>query len=115
MSKRLDQINDLIRDNISQIILKELSLKPGVFTSVIKVDTTSDMRYTRIFLSVFPITEQHYVMVTLKKELYRIQGFLNQQLQTKINPRIEFMLDEHQEQVSKIDKLIDQAHNEDQA
>jgi ribosome-binding factor A len=86
MSQRIEKINELIRADINDIILKDLSLKEGVFVTIAKVDTTSDLRYTRVFISIFPEKETAYVTETLKKELYKIQGILNKKLHMKILP-----------------------------
>ena len=80
MSFRIQQINSLVAANISEILMKELSIKPGVFVSVTKVDTSKDLRYTHIFVSVFPFDQNAYVRSTLQKELFRIQGALNKKL-----------------------------------
>ena len=54
MSERIQKINKLIKRHLGEIFLKELSLKPGLFLTVSKVDTTPDLRYTQVFISVFP-------------------------------------------------------------
>lgn len=112
MSNRIEKINDLIRDNASLIINKELSLKSGVFVSFAKVDTSRDLRYAHIFISVYPTSERDYVMKTLKKELYKIQGSLNKALSMKILPRISFEIDTVQENLGKLEDLFEQIKKE---
>jgi ribosome-binding factor A len=112
MSFRIQQINSLISGNISEILLKEISLKPGIFVSVTKVDTSKDLRYTHIFVSVFPIDQTAYVQATLHKELFRIQGALNKKLHIKRSPRISFYFDETQENVSQIEKIFEEIRKE---
>ena len=90
MSHRIEKVNDLIRDNLAKIIKNHLSLKSGVFVSITKVDTSRDLRYAHIFVSVFPEKQQEYAIETLKKELFRIQGELNKTLEMKSFPRLEF-------------------------
>lgn len=106
MSNRIDKVNELIKKNISEIMLKDLSLKPGVFITVAKVDTTSDLRYTRVFVSIFPEKEINYVLKSLEKELYRIQGALNKKLSMKLLPRIEFKIDLTESKADVIEKLL---------
>ncbi len=108
MSTRIQKINDLIRDNISQIINKDLALKQGVFVSITKVDTSRDLRYTKIFVSIFPEKEIDYTMKTFKKELFRIQKLSNQRLHSKILPRITFTLDNTGNKITELDKIFDQ-------
>jgi ribosome-binding factor A len=103
---RIEKINELIRQNMGEIMLKGLSLKEGVFVTISKVDTTSDLRYTRIFLSIFPEKETHYIEKTLQKELYQIQGKLNRLLHMKPIPKIEFRTDKTEVEADKIEKLL---------
>lgn len=106
MSDRLPKINDLVRKYVDEIILKELSLKSGVFITIAKVDTSPDLRYTRVFISVFPEKEFGYALKTLEKELYAIQKSLNKKLQIKPLPRLEFRSDFTESKADEIEKLL---------
>jgi len=106
MGLRIEKVNELIRQNIDEILLKELSLKRGVFITVAKVDTSSDLRYTRIFLSIFPEKEIQYVEKTLEKEIYKIQGQLNKKLSMKPLPKIQFKIDMTESKADVIEKLL---------
>ena len=112
MSERILKINDFIRDNVSEILNKEISFKKGLFVSIIKVSTTKDLEETKILVSVFPEKERRYAMVTLKKEIYRIQGALNRKMQIRRLPRIEFLLDTTQENVDKLESVFKQIEKE---
>ena len=112
MSQRIEKINDLIRDNLSRIISKNLLLKADVLVSIIKVDTSKDLRYARVFISVFPEDQQDYLKKTLFKEIYRIQGLLNKTLNLKIFPRIELVIDTTQQQVSRLEDLFEKIRKE---
>lgn len=106
MSSRISKINDLIRQHINDIILKDLSLKGGVFVTIAKVDTTPDLRYTRIFVSIFPENETGYVMKALEKNMYSLQGKLNKKLHMRPLPKIEFRLDKTESQADEIERLL---------
>jgi ribosome-binding factor A len=112
MPNRIEKVNDLIRDNLSKIIKKELSLKSGVFVTITKVDTSKDLRYSHVFISVYPENEREYAEKTLQKEIHRIQGKLNKTLSMKIFPKIEFRSDQSQKQVGELDQLFEQIKRE---
>ena len=112
MSQRIEKVNSLLQDNIAEIIQKELSLKSSVFISISKVDTSPDLRYARVFLSIYPITESDYAFKTLQKEVGKIQKILNKRLSMKILPRIEFQLDNTQEKVSEIEEIFQKIKEE---
>lgn len=106
MSLRTEKINELIKRHIGEIISLELNLKPGVFVTISKVDTTPDLRYTRVFVSIFPDSEIGYAGETLRKELHRIQSSLNKKLSMKPLPRVEFRTDMTESKADVIEKLL---------
>jgi ribosome-binding factor A len=112
MSFRIDQINELIKRNIGEIISREVSLKPGVFITITKVDTTRDLGYSHISISIFPEKETQYVFETLKSEIYNIQGALNRKLHLNKLPRIEFRIDSTESKADKIEKIFKKLKNE---
>ena len=105
-TNRILKINELVRAYVNEIIIKELSLKSGVFLTIAKVDTSSDIRYTRVFVSVFPEKEFNYVLKTLEKERAHIQQLLNRRLNIKPSPKLEFRSDFTESNADKIEKLL---------
>ena len=85
---------------------RELSLKQGVFITIAKVDTSKDLRYTRISVSVFPESEANYVKETLKKERPGLQKKLHEKLYMKPLPRISFRIDTTAEEADKVEKIL---------
>ncbi len=106
MSERIAKINKLIKRDLAEILVRELNLKPGIFLSISKVDTSRDLRYTKVFISVFPYKEADYALKTLSKEMYSIQGALNKKLSMKPLPRLKFELDSTEEEADKIEKIL---------
>lgn len=108
----MQKVNSLIREEIADIFNRELDLKPGVFLTVLKVDTTSDLRYTNIFVSVFPEKEGNYALVALKNEKSNVQRILNKKLHMKVVPRVVFKLDKTEAEADIIEGLLRQIENE---
>jgi len=106
MRDRIEKINELIKTNISHLLTRELSLKSGVFITISKVDTTSDLRYTNVFFSIYPEKETGYAQIALKKEMYAIQGALNKMLVMKPLPKIIFKLDTTESKADEIEKIL---------
>lgn len=109
---RIAQVNDLVRQNLDEILRRELSLKPGVFLTIAKVDTSRDLRYTRVFLSIFPEKETDYALETLKKEMFAIQGKLNRKLVMRPLPRVTFLSDRTEAEADKVEKILEEIHQE---
>jgi ribosome-binding factor A len=106
MSQRPEKANKLIKHLVSEIISRELSIKEGVFITIVKVDTSSDLRYAKTFVSIFPDQEADYALKTLNREIFKIQGILNKKLRTRPLPRISFYLDTTESEADKIEKLL---------
>jgi ribosome-binding factor A len=113
MSFRINQINELIKRNIGEIISREIDFKPGVFITIIKVDTTRDLGYSHISLSVFPEKETNYILKTLQSEIYQIQGHLNRKMHLKKLPHIDFLIDSTESRADKIEKIFKKINSEE--
>lgn len=106
MPSRIDRVNELIKASIAEIISREIEMPSGVFATVTKVDTTRDLRYTRVFVSVFPEKQFGRTMDLLRKKIYQVQGRLNKKLHMKPLPRVEFIVDKTEVKANKIEKLM---------
>lgn len=106
MSFRLDRVNELIKNTLSEIITREVEMPPGVFATVTKVDTSRDLRYARVFVSVFPEKRFGSTLEIFKKKIYFLQGELNKKLSMKPLPWIEFVSDRTEAEADKIEKLL---------
>jgi ribosome-binding factor A len=104
--ERAEKLSAAVKREINEILLREMSFKPGVFITLTRVDTSSDLRYTHLFLSIFPEKETRYVLESLKKEIYKIQGLLNKKLRMRPLPKIVFKLDTSEIEAEKIEKLL---------
>lgn len=109
------RINDEIKKEVSEIIRSELKdPRVATITSVIKVETTNDLKYCKIFVSVLGDEEQKKeVMEGLKNAA----GFIRKQIAERINlrntPEIKFILDDSLEYSIKISKIINDINKEE--
>lgn len=103
---RIDRINELIKETLAMIFAEEVDFPPDIFVTVTRVDTSRDLRYTRVFVSVFPEKKFSRVMEILKREAYSVQGMLNRKLHMKPLPRIEFVTDKTEVEADKIEKIL---------
>ncbi len=106
MHSRIDRINELIRETLANIIQEEVEIPPGIFLTVTRVDTSRDLRYARVFVSVFPEKKFGKVIEGLERKLYFLQGLLNKKLHMKPLPRIEFVADKTEAEADKIEKIL---------
>lgn len=113
MPHRMEKINELVRDLLGDILMRELSLKSGILVTISKVDTSKDLRYTRVFLSVYPENESNYALQALRNEMFEIQGKLNKKLHIRPLPRVEFVLDRTEVEADEVEKLLGEIRAEE--
>ncbi len=106
MSSRINRVNELIRTSISEIVSREIEFPSGIFVTFVKVDTSRDLRYARVFVSVYPETKFGKTMELLRKRMYLIQGVLNKKLNMKPLPRVKFVADKTEVEADKIEKIL---------
>jgi ribosome-binding factor A len=111
-NERLDRINDEIMRECSQILRAEIK-DPRVQTLVMvtKAETTSDLNFCKIHVSVMGTDEQKKSVLD---GIRSATGFIRKQLAERINlrqtPSLTFLLDDSLEHGMKISKLIDEAN-----
>lgn len=106
MSLRITKVNDLLRDLIAEALTKEVSFKPGVIATVTKLRVTKDLRHAYFSVSIFPESEVHYVEVTLKKEISKLERFVHGKLYMKPLPRLHFEVDATGLNADAVEKIL---------
>lgn len=106
MSRRIQKINELLKQEISSLILKELDFKRDVIITVTKVETYSDLNKAKVGISTLPFSKVEQVLRVLNSKNSDIQRLLNQKLRMKIVPKIKFRLDSSEEKISRVEQLL---------
>lgn len=109
MSERIRKVNSVIAHELTELISRDVDFKPGVFATIAKVDTSSDISYTRVFVSVFPTDQQDYAMKTLQHEKIGLQKKLHKKLHLKVLPKVSFVYSEIGDNVDDLDNVM---HND---
>ncbi len=112
MTHRIEKVNELVAHELGALFERELSLKPGVFITIVSVDTTRDLRYTRVLVSIFPESESSYGIETLKHEKGRLQKELHARLTMKIKPTLLFSIDTTEREAEAVEKVLKQIADE---
>jgi len=107
---RMIRINDEIKKELSQIIRSEVKdPRIGSLTSVVRVETTSDLKFCKAFISVLGNDEEKE---SVMKGIKNAGGFIRRLLAERINlrntPELIFKLDESVEYSVRINKLINE-------
>ncbi|MGE4215408.1 MAG: 30S ribosome-binding factor RbfA [Anaerotignaceae bacterium] len=107
---RMIRINDEIQRELSQIIRAEVKdPRIGSLTSVIRVETTSDLKYCKVFISVLGNDEEKDgVMKGLKNAGGYIRHLLAERVNLRNTPELLFKLDSSVEYSVRMNALINE-------
>ena len=104
--RRRERVGDLLRDEVSEIIQREMSDPRLGFVSITRVELSPDLKYARMFVSVMGSEEERASSLVA---LNNASGFIRRQLAPRLHmrviPDVSFRLDrsmEHAENVARI-------------
>ena len=108
MGIRLLKVNESIKETLSSVITAEGLKDPRVgFVTVTGVETSSDLRHAKVFVSVLGgQTERDLTMTALDKSRGFMQGRINASLHMKRTPQLEFYYDDTLDNALYIEKLL---------
>lgn len=112
MPHRLPQLNELLRQKISELFLKDDIFPKNCLVTITHVITAKDLSQAMVMVSVLPAANEKAVLKILKARTGYFQRLLAQILIIRKIPKIIFKFDESEEMASHIDKLLDKIHNQ---
>lgn len=109
MSRRMGRVNELLREEISLLLLHELKdPRVAALTTVTHVETSPDLEHARIHVSVMGTDEERDGAM---KGLKSAEGFLRRSLAGRVKmrrvPALTFELDTSMERGAEMLALID--------
>lgn len=106
MTLRIQKVNELLKHEIGELILKELDFSKDTMVTITGVDTSPDLRQAKARISVMPFLRAEKILKVLNFQIPSFQQSLGKKLKMKIVPQIRFELDESEEKKTKIEQLI---------
>ena len=106
-SNRIERINEEIQRELSALLrtLKDPRLQSGLLT-VTHVDTTSDLRYSRIFVSALDKSQEKDMMRGLKSAAGYLRRELGAALRLRYTPELQFLADDSIQQGAHILEML---------
>lgn len=111
MSKRLDKINELLMQLLSLMIQKKFASEFGLI-NINAVITNPDLKTAKVYLSVYDEKRSGDLISQLNCQSFCIQKELLRNLSMKFIPKLIYVIDESQNQINKINQLLEQIKNE---
>lgn len=114
-SLRQQRVADFLRDEISEIIRREMRDPRLGFVSITRVEVSPDLRYAKVFASVYGSEEEQTATIdALNGATGFIRRLLKPRMRTRHIPELTFRLDrsmEYAEQVTRtLNMLREQLH-----
>ena len=107
MSKRIQQINALIKRELSQILLKEVEFPANVLVTITRVETSPNLMEGNIWISALPEERLKRSLEILNKNIYILQQKLNQRLKMRPLPRIKFLEEKKTREAAKVEEILE--------
>ena len=104
--ERIQQVNQLIKKELGQIILKKGDLPKNALVTLTRVETSRNLIDTRVYVSVLPEDQSQIILEILKRKIFNIQQLLNKRLRMRPIPKITFVEEKETAQAGKIEQLL---------
>lgn len=116
MSRRTDRMADLLRAEISDLLLRSVHDPRIKLVSVTAIDVSPDLRRAAVRVSVLGTEEERQATLAA---LRHAKGFLrtelSHRLRTRVTPELVFELDRGAEHSQKISDLLESLHGRDES
>jgi ribosome-binding factor A len=114
MSRRTERVNDLIRDELSEMLLREMNdPRLSGLISITHVEVSPDLANARVFVSVMAGAEEQKQAM---KALEAAGGFMHRELKKRLTirkvPFLSFKLDTSIAEGAEVLSLLNKVHDE---
>ena len=106
-SNRIGRINEEIQRDLSSLLrtVKDPRLQSGLFT-ITNVDTTGDLRYTKVYISALDKSQEKEMMKGLRSAAGYLRRELGMALRLRYTPELQFIADDSIQQGAHILEML---------
>ena len=113
VTRKQKEIEELLRREISSIIVRELKDPRIGFVTVTRVRVGGDFRTAKVYLMLRGSEhEQEQTLIGLTHARGRIQGLVSDRIKMRNTPVLTFLEDEEVVEALRVDRLIDEVMKE---
>ncbi len=108
-STRQKKVSRLIQKELADIFLRKGNeFAHGKLVSITRVRVSPDLSFAKVYISIFPATDQDDILHSIQDLSSKIRYDLGQKIrsQLRIVPDIAFHIDDSLDYIDKIDKLL---------
>jgi ribosome-binding factor A len=109
MTQRTDRIDELLRQEITDILAREVDDPRIGFATITDVETTPDLRHAKVLVSVIgPAEDRRTTLVAMGRKMPFVRHELGKRLRLKRIPEFHLELDDSLERGTRILHLLDE-------
>lgn len=113
MSNRIPQVNQLIKKELAQILLKEVDFPEGALVTLTRVETAPNLIEAKVYISVMPEDQAGLFLKILKQQVYFLQQKLNDRLKMRPIPKIHFIEEKAIKEASRVEEILEEIKKND--
>lgn len=106
---RQKKVSRLLQKELADIFIRRGNeFAHGKLVSITRVRVSPDLSFAKIFISIFPATENDKVLAAIQEHSSKIRFELGQKIRTQLRivPDIAFHIDDSLDYIDKIDQLL---------
>ena len=112
MNDRVIKINELMKRELGQIILREVEMPEKAVVTLTRVVASGNLQQAKVYISVVPDEKAREVLKVLGQNVFAIQQVLNRKLKMRPVPKILWVLEKATAEAQRIEELLDQIRKE---
>lgn len=107
MSKRIQRLNELVKREVSQLLLREVEFPKDALVTVTRVQISADLNQAKIYISVIPEKYFSRIFQMLNKKVSFLQNKMNQLLIIRKVPKIKLVEEKETRGAARIEELLE--------
>jgi len=112
MPRRIEQLNEQLKEELANLIIREVPLENGLIT-VSYVICSPDLKYARVAISVLPEKFAGTALAGLRKHNSIFSQNLRHKLRIRQIPKFNWILDTTESKAAVIENIIKQIKEEE--
>lgn len=106
-SRRMFQVNELLKQEIGQILLQEMQDPRLVGVSITEVRTSKDLQHARVYVACLGEPEdREETEEALSKGAGHVRRLLGERIRLKYTPELNFVLDDSYDRANRILEIL---------
>ncbi|MBU2633015.1 ribosome-binding factor A [Patescibacteria group bacterium] len=104
MTLREEKINSLLKRILSEFFARLTS--GGCFVNITEIEIARDLKFAKIFVSIYPEKESPRMLKMLKKKGGEMRKYVGTKTRLKFIPFFEFQIDKGEKNRQRIEELL---------